>query len=101
MVKRKEEVAQEGHNRPPIVGGVETKKLIAYIERIENLEEEKAALTGDIGDVFAEAKATGLDVKTMRQIIKLRKMKDNEREESEYLLDLYKRAVGLSVEDVI
>lgn len=76
-------------------GGVETPKLRSYIERIEHLEEDKAGIASDIRDVFAEAKSNGFDVKAMRQVLKLRKMKANERTEAEYMLDLYKRALGM------
>lgn len=82
----------------PKTGGVETDKLEAYINRIEKLTEEKAALQSDITDLFAEAKSTGFDTKAMRQVIKLRKMRADERTEAEYMLDLYKRALGLDVE---
>ncbi|WP_084627943.1 DUF2312 domain-containing protein, partial [Elstera litoralis] len=54
------------------VGGVAADQLRSYIERIERLEEEKAGIAADIKDVFAEAKGNGFDVKTMRQIIRLR-----------------------------
>ena len=76
-------------------GGVEVPKLKSYIERIERLEEDKAAVASDIKDVFAEAKSNGFDVKAMRGVMKLRKMKSNERSEAEYMLDLYKRALGM------
>ena len=79
----------------PKTGGVEATKLKSYIERIEKLDEEKSALAGDIRDVFAEAKSNGFDTKTMRTVVKLRKMKMNERAEQEYMLDLYKRALGM------
>ncbi|MFM9889863.1 MAG: DUF2312 domain-containing protein [Rickettsiales bacterium] len=79
-------------------GGVEASKLKSYIERIERLEEDKKGISDDVRDVFAEAKANGFDTKTMRQIVKLRKMKANERTEAEYMLDLYKRALGLDGE---
>ena len=79
-------------------GGVETTKLKSYIERIEKLEEEKAAIAADVRDVFAEAKANGFDTKTMRQVLKLRKLNHNDRMEQEYMLDLYKRALGLEAE---
>lgn len=79
-------------------GGVETSKLKSYIERIERLDEEKAALASDMRDLFAEAKANGFDTKAMRQVIKLRKMEVNERTEQEYMLDLYKRALGMEIE---
>lgn len=78
------------------VGGIAADHLRSFIERIERLEEEKAALAADIKDVFAEAKGTGFDVKTMRQIIKIRKMEPHVVEEQETLLDLYKRALGMS-----
>lgn len=77
------------------VGGVEAPKLRSYIERIERLEEEKAGIASDIADVKAEAKSNGFDVKAIAQILKLRKMKANERTEAEYMLDLYKRALGM------
>ena len=77
------------------VGGVAGDKLKSYIERIERLEEEKAALTGDIRDIYSEAKGTGFDAKVMRQIVRLRRMDIADRREQEELLDLYKRAIGL------
>ena len=80
------------------VGGVESTKLKSYIERIEKLEEEKSAFAADIRDVFAEAKSNGFDSKVMRQVVKLRKMKSNDRAEQEYMLDLYKRALGMDGE---
>lgn len=79
----------------PKTGGVETTKLRSYVERIERLEEDKSGVASDIKDVFAEAKSNGFDVKAMRSILKLRKMKANERSEAEYMLDLYKRALGM------
>ncbi len=77
------------------VGGIAAERLRSFIERIERLEEEKAALAGDIREVYAEAKATGFDLRTIRQVIRLRKMDRDARNEQEHLLDLYKRAVGL------
>ncbi len=77
------------------VGGIAAERLRAFLERIERLEEEKAALTADIREVYAEAKATGFDAKVMRQVIRLRKMESSQRQEHEHLLELYKRAVGL------
>ena len=78
----------------PDVGGVAVERLKSFIERIERLEEEKRALSGDIKEVYAEAKGTGFEPKIMRQIIKIRKMDKEEVDEEESLLDLYKRALG-------
>ncbi len=77
------------------VGGIATDRLRSLIERIERLEEEKNALGGDIRDIYAEAKSAGFDVKIMRTIIKLRKMNASDREEQEYLLDTYRKALDL------
>lgn len=76
-------------------GGLSAEHLRQFIERIERLEEEKKNIADDIKDVFAEAKGSGFDVKTMREVIKIRKMDASEFEEKEYLLDTYKRALGL------
>ena len=77
------------------VGGVAGERLRSFIERIERLEEEKAALMEDIKEVYAEAKGVGFDAKTMRKIVSLRKMDSEKRRESEELLDLYKSAIGM------
>ncbi len=67
--------------------------LRQFIEKVERLEEEKAAIADHIRDVFAEAKSQGFDVKVIREILKLRKMKDNDREELEHLLAVYLHAI--------
>jgi uncharacterized protein (UPF0335 family) len=72
-------------------------RLRSFIERIERLEEEKKGVAEDIKEVFAEAKSTGFDIKTMRQIIKLRGMDEAKRQEAEALLDAYKAALGIAV----
>ena len=71
-------------------------QLRALIERIERLEEEKATIADDIKDVYAEAKGTGFSVPTIRQLVKLRKMDQAERQEAEAILDLYKAALGMA-----
>ena len=84
-----------GEGRKADVGGIAGAQLKSFIERNERLEEEKRALGEDIKDVYAEAKGTGFDPKIMRQIIKIRKMDQEEHDEQESLLDLYKRALGM------
>lgn len=78
------------------VGGITAQQLRQYVERIERLEEDKAGIAADIRDVYAEAKANGFDVKTMRQVVRLRKLDKSEREEQESLLELYKHALGMA-----
>jgi uncharacterized protein (UPF0335 family) len=77
------------------VGGIAADRLRAFIERVERLEEEKAALAADVKEVYAEAKAVGFDPKIMRQIVKLRKMDSAEQQELEALIDTYKHALGM------
>lgn len=77
------------------VGGVAADRLRSLVERIERLEEEKAALTADIREVYLEAKGAGFDAKTLRQVVRLRKMDSADRREQEELLELYKRALDL------
>jgi uncharacterized protein (UPF0335 family) len=76
---------------------VSAEQLKLFIERIETLEEEKRGLADDIKGVYQEAKANGYDVKTMRTIVRLRRMDRNARAEMEALLDTYKSALGLEV----
>ncbi len=77
------------------VGGIAVDRLRSLVERIERLEEEKAALGSDIRDVYAEAKSAGFDVKIMRAVIKLRKMNAADRDEQEFLLDTYRKALDI------
>ena len=76
-------------------GGIAADRLRSLIERIERLEEEKKALSVDIRDIYAEAKSAGFDVKIMRAVIKLRKMNAADRDEQEFLLDTYKKALDI------
>jgi uncharacterized protein (UPF0335 family) len=80
-----------GHN------GDADDRLRLLIERIERLEEEKKAIGDDIKDVYLEARSVGYDAKIMRQIVRLRKMKPDDRREMEEILDTYKRALGLDL----
>jgi uncharacterized protein (UPF0335 family) len=91
-----DEDEMETETAPQDVGGVAGKRLKSVIERVERLEEEKKALADDIKDIFAEAKATGFDVATIRRIIKLRKMDKEKRQEADELLELYKSAIGMA-----
>lgn len=76
-------------------GGLSAEHLKQFIERVERLEQEKQGIAEDIKEVFAEAKSNGFDVKTLKEVIKIRRMDASELEEQEYLLDTYKRALGL------
>jgi len=70
-------------------------RLRLLIERIERLEEEKKGIGDDVKDVYNEGKAVGYDTKIMRQIVRLRKMKPDDRREMEAVLELYKTALGV------
>ena len=76
-------------------GAVAADELRLLIERIERLEEEKKGIADDVKDVYGEAKARGYDAKTMRSIVRLRRMEKNARDEAEALLETYKAALGL------
>lgn len=70
-------------------------QLRQFVEQIERLEEEKKALAGDIRDKYAEANGLGFDVKALRQIIRLRKKSQAERQEEESIVDVYMHALGM------
>ncbi len=72
-------------------------RLRLLVERVERLEEEKQGIADDVKDVYLEAKAVGYDPKIMRQIVRLRKMKPDDRAEMEMILDTYKKALGLDL----
>jgi uncharacterized protein (UPF0335 family) len=69
-------------------------QLKSIIERIERLEEDKAAVANDLKEVYAEAKGNGFDTKVLRKVIRLRKTDKAKRQEEEALIDLYLSAIG-------
>jgi uncharacterized protein (UPF0335 family) len=69
--------------------------LRTFIERVERLEEEKAALSEDLREVYSEAKGSGFDTKIMRQVVRLRKLDRADFQEREAVLDLYMTALGM------
>lgn len=79
----------------PVKGNVGAAELKQFIERVERLEEEKKAISDDIRDVFAEMKGRGFEVKAVRQILKIRKQDQSERQEQEAILEVYMQALGM------
>jgi uncharacterized protein (UPF0335 family) len=75
-------------------------QLRQFVEQIENLEEQKKAISDDMRDKFLEAKAVGFDVKALRQIVRLRKKSRDQRQEEEGILQVYLHALGMLLEDV-
>ena len=86
--------SNESVDQSDAIGAVARDQLKSIIARIERLEEEKKALADDIKEVYAEAKSMGFDTKIMRQVVRLRKMDQQDRSEQEAVLDLYLHAVG-------
>jgi uncharacterized protein (UPF0335 family) len=76
------------------LGATAQGKLKSIVERIERLEEDKAAVANDLKEVYAEAKGEGFDVKILRKVVRLRKADAAKRQEEEALIDLYISAIG-------
>ena len=73
--------------------GIAGDRLRSFVERIERIDEDLKAMNDEKKDVFAEAKGEGFDVKILKEVIRLRKQDQNERDERDALLDLYLHAV--------
>ena len=80
---------------PDVLNSAAQGRLRTVIERLERLEEDKAAIMADMKEVFAEAKGEGYDVKTLRKVLRISKMDKAKRQEEEAILDLYLSALGL------
>ena len=70
--------------------------LKSVIERIERLEDEKSEVAEQIKEVYVEAKSNGFDPKTMRKVVRLRRLSDAARQEADAMLDLYLSALGMA-----
>ena len=73
--------------------GISGDRIRSFIERIEHIDEEIKGLNAGKKEAFAEAKGEGLDVKVLREILRLRKLDREDHEEHESLVDLYLRAM--------
>jgi uncharacterized protein (UPF0335 family) len=73
--------------------GIPGNRILSFIERIERIDEELKALNESKKEVFSEAKGEGFDVKVLKEILRLRKQDQDERDEQDTLLDLYLRAI--------
>lgn len=78
-----------------MLGANAKEQLKALVERIERIEEEKAALSADIREIYAEAKSEGFDTKAIREIIRLRRQDEAKRREREAVRDTYLHALGM------
>jgi uncharacterized protein (UPF0335 family) len=85
--------AQMAEN-PDVMTASAQGRLKTIIERIERLEQDKAAVAEDLKGVYAEAKGEGFDTKVLRKVVRLRKTDKVKREEEEALIDLYLSAIG-------
>ena len=81
-------------NSPDVLTATAQGRLKTIIERIERLEEDKAAIAGDIKEVMLEAKGEGFDTTILRKVVRLRKQDKAKRQEEEAILDLYLSAIG-------
>jgi uncharacterized protein (UPF0335 family) len=86
-------MVENNHNRT--TDPISAEQLRQFIERVERLEEEKKGIADDIKDTYAEAKSTGFDVRTMREMVRLRKMEKHHRDERDMLLETYRNALGM------
>lgn len=77
------------------VFGIDSARLLSYVERVERLEEEKAALQNDIKEIYAEAKSADFDVKAIKALVKIRKKDEKERQAEEYIVEQYRKALGI------
>lgn len=88
-------ITKEDDEKNNIIGGINVNRLRSIIERVESLQRGKDSISSDIRDVFAEAKSSGFDVKILRAMIKLRKMSAADRDEQEYLIETYRKALDI------
>lgn len=82
-------------NEPAVEDSVAQGQLRAFVERVERMESEKAAIAADIKEIYLEAKGNGFDTAILRKIVSIRKQDPNKRAEQRALLELYMGALGM------
>lgn len=70
-------------------------QLRTYLRSLEQLEQEKQEIASAIKETMDEAKREGLDVKTLRRLVRLRKQGREFFEEEESTLYSYMTALGM------
>lgn len=84
-----------GHNSDHPATRLAKDQLLAIIERIERMEEEKRTVASDIADIYAEAKGNGYNAKILRKIVAMRRQDQDKRHEEEMILETYMQALGI------
>lgn len=90
-----QEEISKADDKNGFVNGVDSRRLVSFIERIERLEEEKRGIQEDIRDVFAQAKSEGWDIRGIREVLKLRKLDTYSRDEHDFLVAEYRKMAGI------
>lgn len=88
-------ITKEDDEKNNIIGDIDSTRLESIVEKIECLEECKKDILSDIRDIYAEAKGVGFDVKIIRKIIKLRSMNACDRDEQDFILETYRKALNI------
>jgi len=85
--------AEIGHNSDT----ASASKIKSFVERVEKMESEKRDISQDIKEIYAEAKGTGFDVKTIKKLVKLRAIETEKRREEQALLETYAAAIQMDL----
>lgn len=88
-------ILKKADKKNNIVGGIPIDRLRSICERIERLELERSSINEDIRSVFLESKSSGFDQKALKQVLKLRKMDADDRDNMECIVDTYRKALDL------
>ena len=86
---------KKGFKMAKVSTSVSAEQLSSYISRIERLDDEISNIRNDIKDILTEAKMAGFDISIIRQILKLKKMDEDDRHEKDELLDTYRSALNI------
>lgn len=90
-----EEEIKKADDKNGYIGGVDSQRLLGFIEKIERLEEEKKELQDDIRDVFKQARDEGWSIKAIREVLKLRKLDTYSLDEHDFLVAEYRKMAGI------
>lgn len=90
-----QEEVKKADEKNGFVDGLDSRRLVSFIERIERLEEEKKSVQDDIRDVFSQAKSEGWSIKAIREVLKLRKLNSADRDERDFLVTEYRKMAGI------
>ncbi len=91
---------KDSNSGDEVLSAAAQRKIVGYVQGMERIEDDIAALRADQKEMMATAKGEGFEPVYIRKTVALRKKDKDKRREQRKRLDLYLHATGDLDDDI-